>query len=321
MDAATGLRVTNVLRASITTESGDLLFQPPTVPGEYFLYFLPYRTAGEWYFPTTLYTPPTNSASAEWTSQCTPLIRDLHAGKAPSVSKAHVLEIQSINDFHRFDPMEITATRTEIDRLLASYKAEPYLLFPEDRRNPIRMNDALPARWVQIGPGHIIRGEACQGEFFTFQVGVYASRQPVDDVKITLEDLVSSTGARLPQTALRCFNLNGTNWLGARLEKRLNIPQGHVQAFWCGIAVPESLPAQTYQGKMILSSTNAPATALQIQLTVRDQKLTDSGDNELSRQSRLRWLDRSRRRSIRSLQRCPGERPPGLDSWPQRAIQ
>ncbi len=28
-----------------------------------------------------------------------------------------------------------------------------YLVFPEDRRFPIRMTDELPLRWVKAGPG------------------------------------------------------------------------------------------------------------------------------------------------------------------------
>ncbi|MCX6923108.1 MAG: DUF6067 family protein, partial [Verrucomicrobia bacterium] len=55
VDAATGKQLTNVIRIQISRESGDFLFQPPTVPGECYLYFLPFRSVGEWYFPTTLY--------------------------------------------------------------------------------------------------------------------------------------------------------------------------------------------------------------------------------------------------------------------------
>ena len=37
MDASTGRRLTNVVRVSLSREAGDLLFQPVTVPGEYYL--------------------------------------------------------------------------------------------------------------------------------------------------------------------------------------------------------------------------------------------------------------------------------------------
>ena len=48
VDASTGQQLTNVVRVTISREAGDLLFQPVTAPGEYYLYYLPYRTAGEW---------------------------------------------------------------------------------------------------------------------------------------------------------------------------------------------------------------------------------------------------------------------------------
>ena len=41
VDAATGARVANVARASVTREAGDLVFQPQTAPGDYYVYFLP----------------------------------------------------------------------------------------------------------------------------------------------------------------------------------------------------------------------------------------------------------------------------------------
>jgi hypothetical protein len=37
--------VANVVAASVSRESGDLLSQPLTVPGEYWIYYLPFRTA------------------------------------------------------------------------------------------------------------------------------------------------------------------------------------------------------------------------------------------------------------------------------------
>ena len=46
VDAATNLRVTNVARVSINRELGDLLFAPPTAPGEYFIYYLPFTREG-----------------------------------------------------------------------------------------------------------------------------------------------------------------------------------------------------------------------------------------------------------------------------------
>ena len=48
IDGTTNQRIENVLRVNIQRQSGDLLFQPVTVPGEYFVYYLPYKTEGSW---------------------------------------------------------------------------------------------------------------------------------------------------------------------------------------------------------------------------------------------------------------------------------
>jgi hypothetical protein len=48
VDAATGKRVNNVATVRVNRECGDLLFQPPTAPGEYYFYYLPFKTAGSW---------------------------------------------------------------------------------------------------------------------------------------------------------------------------------------------------------------------------------------------------------------------------------
>ena len=174
IDAATNRRVQNVLRVHVDREFGDLLFQPPTAPGEYYVYYLPYRYIGCIWWPTTVYTLPTDTAQAAWAKACQPLAKRMTAGDTQGIPAAKVLEFQLINDFHRFDPMEVPATAAEMRKLLAAHAGKPYLLFPEDRRFPIRMTDELPLRWIRSGPSDSFRGAACRGEYYVFQVGVYA---------------------------------------------------------------------------------------------------------------------------------------------------
>ena len=249
VDASTGRRLTNVVRVAISRECGDLLLQPVTAPGEYYLYYLPYRTAGEWYFPSTIYLAHTNTADSSWAAAQATTAQQIRDGHGSGIPRAEVLEIQAINDFHRFDPMEITATAVELQQFSSLYGDRAYLLFPEDRRYPIRMTDELPVRWLQAGPNHPVEGEACQGEFYAFQVGLCAGRQAVEHVTASFEDLVGENGARIPASALRCFNLAGTNWLGQPITKTVSVGAGKVQALWFGIAVPESAAPQTYRGR------------------------------------------------------------------------
>ncbi len=291
VDAATGRQVTNMVCVSVLRSTGDLLFEPPTAPGEYFLYYLPFQTLGPWYFPTTRYLAPTNTADPEWAASCAPIARRIRAGEPAGVPAAKIVDIQAINDFHRFDPMEITATPQEMARFLAEYRHRPYLLFPEDRRFPIRMTDELPVRWVEAGPRDSFQGDACRGEFYTFQVGLYANRETIRDVQATYSDLTGADGTRIPASALRCFNLGGTNWLGQPFRKTVNVPKGKVQTFWFGVALPKDIKAQAYHGTVTFAAQDEPPSSVALELEVSDRVLADAGDSQIWRQSRLRWLD------------------------------
>jgi hypothetical protein len=201
------------------------------------------------------------------------------------------VEIQAINVFHRFDPMEVIATADEMRRLLAAQAGKPYLLFPEDRTQPIRMLDELPRRWIEAGPRDTFRGEAARGEFYAFQIGLFAATQEVHDLAVDCGDWQAGVGASIPAGALRCINLGGTDWLGRPLRKRVDVPQGGVQPLWFGVQVPVDARPGEYTGTLRLRPANAPAAAVAVTLVVTEQVLADAGDGEAWRHSRLRWLD------------------------------
>lgn len=291
VDAATNERLTDVIRVQVRHACGDLLIRSRTVPGKYFVYYLPYKTEGSPYFPTTTYLPPTNSADAAWVKACSALVEKIRAGKTEKLPAARVVDIQSINDFNRFDPMELIATADEMKRLLAKSADRQYLLFPEDRRYPIRMTDDLPLRWIESGPRDAFHGAACRGEFYTWQIGVFASRQAVNTLAFECDDLVSTDGRTIPASAVRCFNLGGTDWLGRSFRKTVNVPPGKIQALWFGIAVPKNTVAGQYTTRLTLRPGNAPAQEVRLTLSVSDKLLEDAGDGEIWRHSRLRWLD------------------------------
>ena len=66
-DLATGTKITNAFACNLTRESGDVVFQPQTVPGRYAIYYLPYQqpatTSGEW---NGGYLPPRLVAAPAW---------------------------------------------------------------------------------------------------------------------------------------------------------------------------------------------------------------------------------------------------------------
>ena len=158
VDAKTNQRVANVLRIDINREFGWLLFEPPTAPGDYHVYYMPFRNEGSWYFPTAKYLPPTETREARVVGGGQDARRPLQRGEASAMPTATAVKIEAINEFHRFDPMEVIATAQEMQQLLAANADRPYLLFAEDRKYPIRMTDDLPRAGSR--PGRASRSRA-----------------------------------------------------------------------------------------------------------------------------------------------------------------
>jgi hypothetical protein len=153
------------------------------------------------------------------------------------------------------------------------------------------MPDAIPLRWVRRGSARGFEGTAQRGEFYAFQVGVWAFGKELRQLSVQFTNLKAAGAKPIPARAMRCFNLGGTNWLGQSFRKNVHVAQGAVQALWIGVQVPGGAAPGTYRGVLSVRPANAPAEAVELKLTVVDQVCQDSGDGELWRHSRLRWLD------------------------------
>jgi hypothetical protein len=291
IDAATGQEVANVAAAAISREAGDLVFQPATAPGEYYIYYMPYKVVAGWGWYSGNYLAPKSAAAKDWLERHGLAPDRLAAGKWRELPPAKVLEFQARTAFDRFDPMEVCATQEEMARLLAAHPDRPYLVFPEDRRCPIRMTDALPLRWIQAGPSNKFRGEARRNEYYAFQLGVYAARAAVEEIGLEFSDIAGPGGKVIPAAALRCFNLGGTDWTGAPLHKTVSVPKGKVQALWCGVDVPKDAAPGEYRGTATIRAKDLAPVTTDLALEVSDTVVEDRGDSEPWRHSRLRWLD------------------------------
>jgi len=290
VDAATGKNVENLAAVDVNREFCDLAFQPATVPGRYYLYYVAHTIQPGSGGYGGHYLPPKATAQAGWLARHGLSPEQLPQGTWKKLPSASVLEFQARSQFERFDPMEVIATARETQQLLAAHPA-PYLLFPEDRKFPIRMTGDLPLRWIDGGPGSRFRGQAERNEYYTFQIGVYAARQAVEQLDVEFADLRSAQGGVIPASALKCFNLGGTDWLGRPFRKTVSVPQGKVQALWFGIDVAADAVPGEYQGIVTLRPKNSPPAPVQLALAVSDEVLADRGDGQLWRHSRLRWLD------------------------------
>jgi hypothetical protein len=288
---AKGTEIKNVVRININREYGDLVFEPAAGAGTYYLYYMPFTKGGNDNSVVINYLPPASNADPAWVAANHLTKDELKQGAWQTLLEAKVVEIQAINDFHRFDPMEVIATRAEIKQLQKEHTSESYLLFPEDRKFPIRMTKDLPLRWIECGPQTSFTGEACKNEFYVFQIGVYALQKDLSSLKIQFSDLKSATGKTIPAAALRCFNMGGNDFVGHHFDKKVSVKKDTVQALWFGIDVPRNVNVGNYTGTVTIKPANAPATAVKVTLAVIAQVLQDRGDSELWRLARLRWLD------------------------------
>ena len=289
-DAATSQRVKNVVRIDVNREFGDIAFQPTSGPGDYHVHYLPLRAEGWAHSPKIHYVQPRATADAAWLAKHRLAKAQLAGDAWRKLPKATVVAIEAINEFHRFDPMEVVATAEETKALLAKHP-EPYLLFPENRRHPIRMTDDLPLRWVRRGPSTALSGQARRGEFYAFQIGVYAARKAIGDLAVEIGGLRSDQGAAIPASAFHSFNTRGTDWLGRPIARTVSVPKGKVQALWFGVQVPNDAAPGTYRGTVAIRPKGAKESVVKLSLAVSADVLADGGVGDLWRMARLKWLD------------------------------
>jgi hypothetical protein len=189
--------------------------------------------------------------------------------------------------------MRVVAPQASVDQLLGENPVSRYFCFTEDRMHDIRLDNAIPARWTersQVSRTHFA-GTCAPGEFYTWQIGLYAPFVAVEDVRIIFSDLTSDTKEKIPSAALRCFNLSGIDPDGKAFTKQVDVPKDAVQAFWIGIDVGEKCRPGTYRGKVTVAPHGLPTTKIDCVLEVKGAPLANHGDDLGARKTRLRWLD------------------------------
>jgi hypothetical protein len=234
----------------------------------------------------TIYTPYNASAADPmWTHQSMATLK--------SLPQADFIELEPRVEFHRFTDMELIATAAEVAMLKSKLPAsQRVVVFPEDRTNPLRLTnvtDLLPMRWAQNGPpNQTFSGSARRGEWYAFQLGVWAVGGPV---QIHSTEFHSDS---IPGSAFTCINLGGVDETGAMFTKTVYLAAGQLNSLWCGVQIPLDVDAgSTVKATVALSfePSEKPAEVdVSIQVST-DAPLFDHGDADVWRMSRLRWLD------------------------------
>ncbi|MCB1025339.1 MAG: hypothetical protein KDB79_13170 [Acidobacteria bacterium] len=276
---ANGIRIKNVKRGSISRESGEIFFQPTKGAGTYYVYYLPYQKSGSPNYPKDFYPKFEETADPAWL-------------QSVSVTKpnAAVTEIQAIDPFNSFYPMEVIATASETQKLIAENSGKAFLVFPEDRLFSIRMTDDLPQRWIEKGVQRSFTGEARRGEFYAFQFGVFALK-PLKNVSVEFSDLKDKNGKVINRNNLTCINMEGVDYRGRDFELEVDVEKDKVQAIWCGADVEKTVTAGDYKGVAKISAKGEKPQEISIELKVNNQIAENGGFNEPEKMTRLKWLN------------------------------
>jgi len=274
MDAA-GKQVDNILRLTIDREKASFVFQPVSGAGIYYVYYMPWqgkKNIGQF---TGDYLLPEPAPQKQW------LVKNRLSVTNPPAQKAVLLALESRTAFDSFYPMEVVAKKKEVAALLQK-QTTPFLLFPENRRYPIRMQDDLPYRWLQKTSSLFFSDTAMNNEYYVFQVGFFAATQDIREIKISYKNNI------YPVT---CFNLEGVDANGLAFTKKVGLKKGHVQALWIGVDIPADAKPGPCRFALQVDADDLPAQIVDIQLDILPRTIDDRGDSETWRHSRLRWLN------------------------------
>lgn len=289
--ASSGRRVRNLLVRSATRESGELVFEAVDGPGHYFVYYLPYAMLGAAHYPQAQYLPRRPTVAPGWAAAVGKPGEPAGSGDAGVLPdavvlpQATVLRYEAASERDSFAPMNFTATGRELQALYAGHDGEAFLLFPEDRLNPVSMRERLPAHWAINGPADSVHATAQPGEDYVVQLGLHA-----------VEDLAGVTVRVEGPDGGRCLNTEGTDRLGRPLAKQLSVAAGSVQALYVVLPVPRAAAGSTITAAITVAAEGVDPKIVTVTLDVLPLEAADPdvlaggfGDPRYLR--RLAWLD------------------------------
>ncbi len=281
-DALTGQRVTNIFCTVKNKDFAEIVFQPVSGEGIYYLYYMPGRITGRWWHPDAVYEKPENTYDPEWKNRI---------GTGREIDQAQTMAFESKSDYHSFYPMEVPVTEKELSSLLEKNREKEFLIFPEDRNFPVRMTETIPLRWYKRNVNYLFEGRAMQNESYAWQLGIFAPFQALNNITIRFFDLKNEKGAILPSSSLRCINLGGRDHLGKTFKKEVNIPKGEVRSMWIITDIRPDQPPGLYQGKVSVSAGGTREYTVDVRLEIRNRIAENRGYDTPQNQSRLNWLD------------------------------
>jgi hypothetical protein len=310
-----------VLNSSVVESTCGVISFSATAGGTFFAYYLPFQqgNGGAW---TTFSWTGCNDTAYDESNECVLGRRRLSASAASSCLAATpaallAVALENRDDFNKFTEMEMMASPAELAAATQALAQRPggapwVGTFPEDRARAVRVFDGgIPARWLPGGGGAdpysgapAFFGAAAPGEYFTFQVGLWAFAAGASGVSACITDLAGpggahgaacgsgSTGAAIGASLVNFINIDGVDIGGIPFtNKNFSVAAGAVASLWVGVAVPADAAAGNYSGTLFVSTFGrAPPLAVDVTLGVSGAPVADGGAADVTGLSRLSWL-------------------------------
>ena len=312
-DAAAEL-LPNVTATSIDSHAATILFEPRGASVVH-LYYMPYTfSGGSGGYSIKFSAVPPQPAHPDWLAA-----HGAGAGvtaRHTATPTATVTGFAARTDFDKFIATEHAASADETAAFMRAAGDPPFAVFAEKRQRPIRMDTTLPISWLSgAGSGSIsdvrLEDAVQPSEYYVWQLGVVASRQPVIIESWSVDD-------KHLESAVSCFNLGepsryrwhlgcillkmpaislragGRHYNGTAFSQPMRVNASHVGALWFGIDT-DVAGADTQLNFSVTISVNASGVRKQasvsVALTVAGSPIASKGDRDPWRLARLRWLD------------------------------
>lgn len=184
----------------------------------------------------------------------------------------------------------VLASPASLEKLFESNRDLDFLTFPEPREHPIRIFDAIPESWAGRTRRQMEEFEAAArpGEFFVFQIGVYAHRSGLSGLIVRAEGLRNGSGGS--GVPVNSFNTEGTDHRGKKMLKSIDVAPGRVQALWFGVDLPVNAFGR-YETRVTISAANVQPITVRVGLTVSGAAVKNHGLDGGKSLSRLSWLN------------------------------
>lgn len=281
VSAESGDTVRNIHRIRVDNEWCHIL-AGPVISGVYYLYYLPFEVQEGYGFYNKTYLAAEPEPAPEW-------LQEVDREASP---KAIIQGLQARTAFDSFFPMEVIPFESE-KKLFLSQFSEAFLLFGEDRAFPIRMLDEIPLKWIQDPSLNQFMGHTQANEYYTFQLGLYAHLFDLNNIQVEFFPLKGPENAVLPAERFTCFNTEGFDTYGNYFQKTVDVSKGAVQPLWIGMDVPPDVTPGVYSGKIAIGPAGQKKQEVAVEMRIGAELLSDRGDSEAWRHSRLRWLNSS----------------------------